>query len=53
MIPGGGQSTAGFFDLYNESSGIDAFTILMLTLNGLIGITAQPHMVTIECHGAE
>ena len=51
VIPGGGKGTAGFFDLYNESSGIDAFTILMLTLNGLIGITAQPHMVTINATG--
>ena len=42
---------ADFFDLYNESSGVDAFTILMLTLNGLIGITAQPHILTMNATG--
>jgi Na+/proline symporter len=41
-----------FFDLYNESSGVDAFTILMLTLNGLIGITAQPHILTMNATGS-
>ena len=40
-----------FFDLYNEASGIDAFTILMLTLNGLIGITAQPHTLSMNATG--
>lgn len=40
-----------FFDLYNESSGITGFTILMLTLNGLIGITAQPHILTMNATG--
>lgn len=40
-----------FFDLYNESSGVGAFTILMLTLNGLIGITAQPHILTMNATG--
>ena len=40
-----------FFDLYNESSGVDGFTILMLTLNGLIGITAQPHILTMNATG--
>ena len=42
----------GFFDLYNESSGIDAFTIAMLTLNGLIGITAQPHTLSMNATGS-
>ena len=51
VIPGDGKGTGGFFDLYNEASGIDAFTILMLTLNGLVGITAQPHMVTMNATG--
>jgi len=41
-----------FFDLYNEKSGIDAFTILMLTLNGLIGITAQPHTLSMNATGS-
>ncbi len=40
-----------FFELYNESSGVDAFTILMLTLNGFIGITAQPHILTMNATG--
>ena len=42
---------ADFFDLYNESSGVDGFTIVMLTLNGLIGITAQPHILTMNATG--
>jgi Na+/proline symporter len=50
-IPGGARGTAGFFDLYNEASGVDAFTILMLTLNGLIGITAQPHTLVMNATG--
>ncbi len=40
-----------FFELYNASSGVDAFTIAMLTLNGLIGITAQPHTLTMNATG--
>jgi Na+/proline symporter len=50
-IPGNKRGTTGFFDLYNEASGVDAFTILMLTLNGLIGITAQPHTLTMNATG--
>ncbi len=42
---------ANFFELYNESSGVDAFTIIMLSLNGLIGITAQPHILTMNATG--
>jgi Na+/proline symporter len=41
----------GFFDLYNEVSGLDAFTIAMLTLNGLVGITAMPHTLTMNATG--
>ena len=51
VVPGGGKGTGGFFELYNEASGVTAFTILMLTLNGLIGITAQPHMVAMNATG--
>ncbi len=40
-----------FFQLYSEVSGIDAFTIAMLTLNGLVGITAQPHMLSMNATG--
>ena len=43
---------AEFFELYNRSSGVDAFAIAMLTLNGLIGITAQPHTLTMNASGA-
>src|SRR5690606_29186729 len=36
-----------FFDLMNEASGIDGFTLAMLAVNGMVGITAQPHMVAM------
>jgi Na+/proline symporter len=36
-----------FFDLFNSASGIDAFTIAMLAINGIVGITAQPHMISM------
>jgi Na+/proline symporter len=42
---------ANFFDLYNETSGISLFTIVMLAVNGIIGITAQPHMVSMCATG--
>ena len=41
-----------FFDLYNEQSGVGAFVILMLTINGLVGITAQPHSLSMNATGA-
>jgi len=40
-----------FFDLFNSQSGIDAFTIAMLAVNGIVGITAQPHMVSMCATG--
>ena len=40
-----------FFDLYNQASGIDAFGIAMLSLNGLIGVTAMPHMLSLTATG--
>jgi Na+/proline symporter len=40
-----------FFDLYNEASGVDAFGIAMLALNGLIGVTAMPHMLSLTATG--
>lgn len=40
-----------FFDLFNSSSGIDGFTIAMLALNGIVGITAQPHMISMCATG--
>ncbi len=42
---------ADFFELYNQASGIDLFTIAMLTLNGLVGITAQPHILAMNAAG--
>lgn len=38
---------ADFFDLMNSASGIDGFTLAMLAVNGMVGITAQPHMVAM------
>ncbi len=40
-----------FFDLFNSASGIDAFTIAMLAINGIVGITAQPHMISMCATG--
>lgn len=40
-----------FFDLFNSKSGIDAFTIAMLAVNGIVGITAQPHMISMCATG--
>ncbi len=40
-----------FFQIYSPVSQIDAFTIAMLTLNGFIGITAQPHILTMNATG--
>ncbi|MDD2710811.1 MAG: sodium:solute symporter family protein [Verrucomicrobiae bacterium] len=42
---------ADFFDLYNEKSGVDLFTILMLALNGLVGMSAQPHAISMNATG--
>ncbi|HQL74749.1 MAG TPA: hypothetical protein PLD58_16335, partial [Phycisphaerae bacterium] len=51
VVPGGAEGTAGFFEVYNDKSGIDAFTLLMLTINGLVGITAMPHILTMNAAG--
>jgi Na+/proline symporter len=40
-----------FFDLFNSASGIDTFTIIMLSINGIVGITAQPHMISMCATG--
>ena len=40
-----------FFELSNEASGLGVFTILMLTINGLVGITAQPHILVMNATG--
>ncbi len=42
---------ANFFDLFSPELGIGWFTIAMLALNGVIGITAQPHMVSMCATG--
>jgi len=41
-----------FFNLYSQVSGLDAFTIAMLAVNGIVGITAQPHMITMCAAGS-
>lgn len=40
-----------FFNLFSDKLGIGAFTILMLALNGVVGITAQPHMISMCATG--
>ncbi len=40
-----------FFNLFSPELGIGAFTIAMLALNGIVGITAQPHMVSMCATG--
>lgn len=42
---------ANFFELFNSASGIDGFTIAMLAVNGIVGITAQPHMISMCATG--
>jgi Na+/proline symporter len=62
LIPSGLASVGGiagmrnvlppdFFRLYSEVSGLDAFTIAMLAVNGIVGITAQPHMISMCATG--
>ena len=42
---------AEFFNLYSEASGLTAFTIAMLAVNGMVGIVAQPHMLSMVATG--
>lgn len=62
LIPTGLYAVGGFtgmrevlpadhFRLYSDVSGLDAFTIAMLALNGLVGITAQPHILSVNATG--
>ena len=62
LIPAGLSAAGGFagmraslppdfFRLYSDVSRLDAFTIAMLAVNGLVGITAQPHMLTMHATG--
>ena len=43
---------ADFFNLYSSVSGMNAFTIAMLAINGFVGITAQPHMLSMCATGS-
>jgi Na+/proline symporter len=40
-----------FFNLYSEVSGLTAFTIAMLAVNGIVGIVAQPHTLSMAATG--
>lgn len=62
LIPAGLSAVGGFqgmratippdfFTLYSDVSGLDAFTIAMLAINGLVGITAQPHILSMNATG--
>jgi Na+/proline symporter len=42
---------ADHFQLYSEVSGLGAFTIAMLAVNGLVGIVAQPHILSMCATG--
>ncbi|MBN1999204.1 sodium:solute symporter family protein [candidate division KSB1 bacterium] len=44
-------SKPDFFELYNVKSGLTAFTIAMLAVNGVVGITAQPHILSMCATG--
>jgi Na+/proline symporter len=62
LIPAGLREVGGFtgmkevlpghfFQLFNSASGIDGFTVAMLAINGIVGITAQPHMISMCATG--
>ena len=62
LIPAGLSAVGGFsgmretlpenfFQLFSSDMGLGWFTIIMLALNGIIGITAQPHMVSMCAMG--
>jgi Na+/proline symporter len=40
-----------FFKVFSHESGMGVFTIAMLAVNGIVGITAQPHMVAMFATG--
>ncbi|MBE7558019.1 sodium:solute symporter family protein [bacterium] len=40
-----------YFRLYSDVSGLGWFTIAMLAINGLVGIVAQPHVLTMCATG--
>ncbi len=62
LIPSGLSAVGGFsgmheslpenfFNLFSSELGLGAFTIFMLAINGIVGITAQPHMVSMCATG--
>ena len=62
LIPSGLSAVGGFegmreslpkdfFQLFNDKVNIGVFTIMMLALNGIVGISAQPHMVSMCATG--
>lgn len=62
LIPSGLKEVGGFggmrevlpddfFQLFSEESGLGWFMIAMLAVNGLVGITAQPHMMSMFATG--
>ncbi len=40
-----------FFELFSDDLGLGPFTLSMLALNGIIGITAQPHSMSLFATG--
>lgn len=63
LIPSGLNAVGGFqgmrqslpedfFQLYSEGTGLGAFAIAMLALNGLVSMTAQPHALIINAAGS-
>ncbi len=40
-----------FFNLYDQAYGVGGFTIAMLAINGIVGVTAQPHMMSMFASG--
>ncbi len=62
LIPLGLKEISGFrglkevlpedhFTLFSNVSGMNFFTIAMLAVNGVVGITAQPHMISMCATG--
>ncbi len=40
-----------FFDMYSPELGLGFFTIIMLAVNGIVGITAQPQIMSVFATG--
>ena len=43
---------AGFFSLFGAKSQMSAFAIAMLAINGLVGVCAQPHILSVNATGS-